>query len=278
MAGDWLTVIPGREGQRPDNRRHMDTWQVERVLKEDAFGCVELLARQGGGRLTRRVASGGRWPLSGVIARSLARRERRALAHLEGTCGAPRSVEDEAAAQVLLASGEAPRRRDVFLREWVEGVSLPLATELPEDFFDLLDDLVGELHARGVCHNDLHKEPNILVQPDGRPALVDFQLASLHPGGGASFESRVSEDDRHVHKHRTRYTSEGRGPASAGERGRGLGKKRRPLSFLWRRLGKPVYLLVTRGLLKTRDGAEEFRPSAGPWPAWTESVGKESSR
>ena len=256
----------------------MDTWQVERVLKEDAFGRVELLAGGEGARLTRRVASGGRWPLSGVIARSLARRERRALSHLEGSSGVPRSVQDDAAAEAALAGGGAPRRRDVFLREWVEGVSLPLATELPEDFFDLLDDLVGELHASGVCHNDLHKEPNILVKPDGRPALVDFQLASLHPGGGASFKSRVSEDERHVHKHRTRYTREGRGPASAGERGRGRGKKRRPLSFLWRRFGKPVYLLVTRGLLRTRDGAEAFRPSAGPWPLWTEAVGKESSQ
>jgi len=257
----------------------METWQVERVLKEDAFGCVELLTREGGGRLTRRVASGGRLPLSGVIARSLARREQRALSHLGGASGVPRSVEDEEAAKAPLASGEIPHRRDVFLREWVEGVSLPLATELPLDFFELLDELVGELHAKGVCHNDLHKEPNILVQPDGRPALVDFQLASLHPNkDGSVFKSRVSEDERHVHKHRTRYTTLGRGPASAGEGGRGRGKRRRPISFLWRRFGKPVYLLVTRGLLGIRDGAEAFRPSTGPWPDWTEAVGKEPSR
>lgn len=216
-------------------------------------------------------------PFSGVLARFFASREQRALARLEGLEGVPRGVVDEVAAATPGEDGRAPERGHVFLREWIEGVALPRATELPADFFDLLDDLVGELHARGVCHNDLHKEPNVLVSLDGRPALIDFQLASVHPGGGAIFRSRSSEDDRHVHKHRSRYTCEGRGPAEAGERGRGRGKKRRPLSFVWRRLGKPLYLLVTRGLLKTRDGAEEFRPSAGPWPVWTEAVGREAS-
>ena len=270
-------MFPRREEMRPDNRRQMKTWQVHRVLKEDTFGCVELLTREDGARLTRRVASGGRLPLSGVIARFLARREQRALQSLHGLGGVPRSVQDEEAVRAPQASGRAPRRGDVFLREWVEGVSLPLATELPMDFFELLDDLVGELHERGVCHNDLHKEPNILVQPDGRPAIVDFQLASLHAGAGSIFRSRVSEDERHVHKHRRRYTAAGRGPASAGEGGRGRGKRRRPLSFLWRRFGKPVYILITRGLLRTRDGAEAFRPSSGPWPEWRPAVGKERS-
>jgi len=256
----------------------MHTWQVERVLKRDAFGRVELLVEDGGARITRRVASGGAIPLSGMIARYLARREQRALARLEGAGCAPRGVEDEAAAAVPGDDGHPPRRRDVFLREWIDGVSLPLATELPADFFDLLDDLVGELHARGVCHNDLHKEPNVLVASDGRPALVDFQLASVHEGESGSFRARCAEDDRHIHKHRSRYTREGRGPAEAGERGRGLGRRRRPLSFVWRRIGKPVYLLITRGLLRTRDGAEDFRPSAGPWPEWTAAVGKGALR
>ena len=36
---------------------------------------------------------------------------------------------------------------------------------------------VRRLHAANVIHNDLAKETNWLVTPDGRPALVDFQLA-----------------------------------------------------------------------------------------------------
>ena len=251
----------------------MGVWQVDRVLKEDTFGRVERLTSEGE-RLTRRVASGGSVPLSGVIARYLARREQRALAHLTGSCGAPCVASDEAAASAEGPDGRAPKRSDVFLRTWIDGVPLPLATKLPADFFDLLDGLVSELHARGVCHNDLHKEPNIIVTPDGRPALIDFQLASVHAERGRSFRSRAAEDERHIHKHRTRYTCDGRGPTETSEGGLGRGRRRRPLSFVWRRFGKPVYLLITRVLLRTRDGAEDFRPSTGPWPEWTEAVGK----
>ena len=252
----------------------MGAWQVDRVFKRDTFGRVERLTDGEGACLTRRVASGGGIPLSGVVARFLAKRERRALQQLEGLSCVPNAVVDEGARSAA-CDGLAPREGDVFLREWIDGAALPIAESLPEDFFDLLDELVGELHARGVCHNDLHKEPNILVGLDGRPALVDFQLASVHEGDSRSFRARCAEDDRHVHKHRLRYTREGRGPAEAGERGRGRGKRRRPLAFVWRRFGKPVYLLITRGLLRTRDGAEDFRPSTGPWPQWTPPIGRE---
>lgn len=229
-----------------------------------------------GARLTRRVACGGRLPLSGVLARWFARREQRALRALEGVAGVPRAVGDEGAAAACVVGEAPPRGRDVFLRDWIEGAALPRAERLPRDFFSLLDELAADLHARGVCHNDLHKEPNVIVQVDGRPALVDFQLASVHRGRGYVFSSRVKEDERHIHKHRVRYTSEGRGPSEAGEGGAGRARKRRPISFVWRMVGKPIYILITRGILRTRDGAEEFRPSTGPWPVWTEAVGREA--
>ena len=102
----------------------------------------------------------------------------------------------------------------------------------------------------------------------GRPALIDFQLASVHLRWGRLFRSRVQDDLRHLQKHRRRYTRDGRGPAGEPEqRGEFHGLPRTGTSALWRRTGKPLYLFVTRRLLRTRDG-EERRPSSGPWPEW----------
>lgn len=251
----------------------MESWQVESVLKRDALGRVERLRGPGGRALLRRVACGGRLPLSAWIARVLLRRERRALTALSGLEGVPVEERDDAAAAVPGEDGRVPRRGEVLLRTWIDGVPLHRAEELAEDFFEHLDELVEALHRAGVCHNDLHKEQNVLVGADGFPWLIDFQLASVHRRRGGLFASRVSDDLRHVQKHRRRYTRAGRGPESArGELGRGHGLRRGGVALLWRRTGKPLYNLVTRRLLRTRDG-EERRPDEGPYPRWSPPLG-----
>ncbi len=234
--------------------------QALEVLKRDALGRVERL-ELGGRAVVRRVATGGRAPLSRWIACRLLARERRALEALAGLAGVPE-----------LVTGGAGRR-DELVRTWVAGAPLSRAAALPEDFFQRLDELVLALHARGVCHNDLHKEPNVLVGDDGFPALVDFQLASVHPRDSALFRSRAREDLRHVEKHRRRYTRHGRGPRGVEQQGSGAGIRRSWLARAWRRAGKPAYVFVTRVLLRTRDGADPQRSSSGPWPVWTAPVG-----
>jgi hypothetical protein len=57
-------------------------------------------------------------------------------------------------------------------------------------FYDRLQGLVAAILVRGVCHNDLYKENNILVGPDGWPAVVDFQLASVHAPTSCGFRVR----------------------------------------------------------------------------------------
>ena len=111
-----------------------------------------------------------------------------------------------------------------------------------------------------------------MVGDDGRPALIDFQLASVHAMRGPRFATRCHEDLRHLQKHRRRYTRDGRAPHGVAQEGAGAGRERRPLSKAWRRFGKPVYLFVTRSLLRTKDG-EARRDSAGPWPTWGAAIG-----
>lgn len=249
----------------------MQVGRIRDELKRDGLGVVELLER-GSARYVRRVARGGRIPGSGVVARVLLRREARALAALSGLDFVPELVGDPELERLPCGDGYGPRGREVLVRSFLDGVPLHRAEVLPEDYFDLLDELVLEMHESGVCHNDLHKEQNILVLPSGAPALIDFQLASVHRGRGRLYRSRVHDDLRHVQKHRRRYTRDGRGPAQQAE-GAGHGFPRTRTSALWKRLGKPVYLWITRGLLRTRDG-EERRPSSGPWPTWGPPLGR----
>jgi serine/threonine protein kinase len=241
--------------------------QILRELKRDVFGAVELLDGPQG-KCVRRVTPARRMslvtPLVRILAGVLMRRERRALHALEPVIGVPKLLAYEGYDR----AGEVdPKTQGVLLRSFLEGVPLFMAQELPRDFFERLEELVHEIHARGVCHNDIHKEPNILVSPDGRPLVIDFQLASVHRRRGRTFRVRAAEDLRHVRKHRHVYES------AAGVAPAGLDRRRPSLgAALWMRTGKPLYNLVTRRLLRIRKG-EPRRPKGGPWPKWSDPIG-----
>ena len=115
-------------------------------------------------------------------------------------------------------------------------------------YFRRANQLVRRLHRAGVVHNDLAKEPNWLVTADGRPALIDFQLAWAPGRRGAMFRMLGREDLRHALKHKRYYCAGHLTP-----RERSILSTPGPLSRWWMRLGKPAYLFVTRRLLRWRD-------------------------
>ncbi len=239
--------------------------RVERVLKRDALGRVELVERDGR-VLVRRVACGGSIPASAWVARRLLARERRALARCAGLDGVP---------QLL----DAPGGAEVLERTHLDGEPLHRCTQLPIDFFERLEELVAALHARGVAHNDLHKEQNIIVRSNGRPGLIDFQLASVHAEGSSALARRALDDLRHVAKHRRRYLRYARVvDASIAPPAELLASPPRPparsgVALVWRKSGKPLYNFVTRRVLRRRDG-EARRETVGEWPQWAPPVGR----
>lgn len=239
-------------------------------LKKDSLGSVERIACAHGEFVARR-ASGGAIPGSAWLARLLLRRERRALERLRGLPGVPELPPQAGGCACLAPWSRELERGRALVRRFVPGQPLSRAEALPADFFDELERLVRALHARGVCHNDLHKEQNILVGTDGWPHVIDFQLASVHARRGRLFASRVGDDLRHVSKHRRRYLLQDRPKSSLSEAERRL-PRRSWLAALWRRSGKPLYQFTTRRVLRWRDG-EERRPTAGPWPVWTAARG-----
>ena len=208
-------------------------------LKSDLFGAIWQEVDCGRTVVVRDTGA-ARWWLA-WLARRLCRREARALEHLDGLPGVPR----------LLAADARSLRR-----EWIEGRPLQLARPRNAAFFRAARRLLSEMHRRGVAHRDLAKEPNWLVTPTGAPAIVDFQLALVSRRRGRLFRSFAREDLRHLLKHKRSYCPE-----------RLTARERRILatpaagSRLWRALGKPAYLFITRRLLgwADREGAGDRR-------------------
>ena len=208
------------------------------TLKSDTFGTI---TREGDRviRDTRAAAPWARW-----LARYLLRREQRALRHLGsfGIDGIPRLLHADRAS---------------LSRAWIEGAPMHLARPSEPAYFRAALRLLRRLHAARVLHNDLAKETNWLVTPHGRPALVDFQLATvLGKKRGALARARAHDDLRHLLKHKRNYL-----PECLTARERRVLARRSWISRLWMATGKPVYLFITRRILRWRD-----REGAGDRP------------
>jgi hypothetical protein len=207
-----------------------------RILKRDLLGTVErgeLRGRDGVPlAAVRRNLREARW-WARPVATVLASRERRALRRLAGIDDVP---------QIL------GRARGELIRSWLPGE--PLHDAAPPDgaWFAEARVLLARLHERGITHNDLHKEANWLVTPGGRPAIVDFQMASVTGGRGSWYRMLVREDLRHLLKHQRKYA-----PASLAPDDLALLARRSWIAAAWRRSVKPLYLVVTRRLLQWRD-------------------------
>lgn len=86
--------------------------------------------------------------------------------------------------------------------EATEATSADPALFTPE-FFAALERTISDLHRKGVVHGDLKKLENILVTPDGRPALIDFTAAFVtgsSPLSAAVFPWIADDDARAIVK------------------------------------------------------------------------------
>jgi RIO-like serine/threonine protein kinase len=138
--------------------------------------------------------------------------------------------------------------RDTVRREYLVGAPMQLAQPRDGAYFKAALQLLRRLHRRGVAHNDLAKEPNWLVRPDGSPALVDFQLASVSQRRGRWFRALAHDDLRHLLKHKRSYL-----PERLTARERAILLRRSWVSRLWMATVKPVYRFVTRRIFHWAD-------------------------
>jgi serine/threonine protein kinase len=211
------------------------------VLKRDLLGTVcridePALDYRAGFACIERDTRAARWWLR-LAARRLAAREARALSALQHVPGIPR-----------LLQWDGHRLQ----RSWVDGQPMHRSQPRNPAYYRDALRLIRRLHAAGVVHNDLAKEPNWLVAPDGSPAVVDFQLAMRPRYRGRRFRALAYDDLRHLLKHKRTYC-----PERLTARQRAILSRRSWPAAIWMRTGKPAYLWVTRGLLgwSDREGA-----------------------
>ena len=211
------------------------------LLKRDLLGSVSRISgardeHGGRGFIIERNTRDARWWLR-FAARWLAHREARALQALQGISGVPRLIDWDGAR---------------LQRSWIDGRPMHHARPRDRAYYREALRLLRRLHAAGVVHNDLAKEPNWLVTPDGSPALIDFQLASRPRHRGRRFRTLAYDDLRHLLKHKRTYC-----PEALTSRERAILARRSCPAATWMRTGKPVYLFVTRRVLgwSDREGA-----------------------
>lgn len=211
-----------------------------KTLKSDLFGEIRVETRDDTPVIVRDCSSAP--PAVRWLARWMLKREAAALSRISGLPGVP---------QVL----EVDRQR--LVRSFIAGRPLYEARTEDPAFYNSAMRLVRQLHTRRVVHNDLAKEPNVLVTGDGEPALIDFQIALFPHRRHWLFRMAAREDIRHMLKHKRTYV-----PDRLTTRERSILAKPSVLTRLHRRFYKPVYLFVTRKLLgwADREGAGDIRP------------------
>ncbi len=168
------------------------------------------------------------------VAWTLARREIRALRAVQGIEGCPLLVRVD---------------RTGLLRSWTRGTPLQLAKPTDPAWYRDARRLLREMRRAGVTHNDIAKPQNWLMTPEGRAAVIDFQLASVHRRRGKLFRVMAREDLRHLLKQKRAYAPRLLTPSEK----RMLAQKALP-ARIWMATGKRLYNYITRRLMNWSDG------------------------
>jgi RIO-like serine/threonine protein kinase len=202
------------------------------ALKSDSFGRIALM-RGGDGVFVRRDLRHVP-PWLRLPAWWLARREARALREVAGLADVPR---------LLAWDGR------VLDRSYMDGAAMYLRPPRGDlAYFRRARRLLQSLHRRGVAHNDLAKEANWLVLADGRPGIIDFQLAVRGHPRSRWMRLLARQDLRHLLKHKRMYCPDRITPVE-----RRVLRRTSWLREAWFATGKPVYRFVTRRILNWED-------------------------
>jgi RIO-like serine/threonine protein kinase len=159
----WQMVNPMFESLKISDLPHRNLG----VLRKPSSTRPTLwLVEENGMRAVVKDYSSNRFLYRNTIGRFLLWRERKAYRRLKGLRGVPTCyrVIDGLAIVIEEISG-----RNIEGLENEKGLS--------QEFFHQLQELVKNVHSRGLAHCDLKRAPNILLGHDERPYLVDWSAS-----------------------------------------------------------------------------------------------------
>lgn len=147
-----------------DGRRYA----LDRVFKHDFFAATSRYKAGDHSVILKigRVAWLGPLPLR-WLGRFLAARESAALSHLSGDVSVPRLLGRFGLTGVV--------------RQYIDGRPLRRGLHVPDEFHSELAAAIQRIHAAGMAYVDLEKAENVLLGDDGKPYLIDFQIAWYWP-------------------------------------------------------------------------------------------------
>lgn len=149
----------------PFGRAELDRCESELLSRGRFANAVVRRCRVGDGEWVVKDFRPKSWFVRNAYGRPMIRRELAALQRLAGVAGAP----------------QEPFLLDCFALAYRYMPGRTLAAigpgGLPGAYFEALERLAIDIHARGVAHLDLRYRQNVLVLDDGTPAVLDFQAS-----------------------------------------------------------------------------------------------------
>ncbi len=183
-----------------------ETFLLDEVLKHDSWAATAVYRSETRAAKCKfnRTQSIGPVPMR-WLGRYLAFREQWFMDRLAGIEGTPVSLGAVSVHGEPVATAVA--------HEWIEGHALAEGEAVDDWFFPQLEAILDEAHRRGIAHVDLHKRENILVDDQGRPFLIDYQIsfgiASERAGArvllGGLLRLLQRCDRYHLLKHRVKH-------------------------------------------------------------------------
>ena len=267
----WLRAL-GHDD--PPEAIHLNgrRWSRVEIFKHDAFAATALYAsaddatRRVVGKFARTQSAFG-VPM-GWLGGWFHRREQAVVLRMADVAAVP--------ATLVGTRADLAGRRHAAARLYIAGQPLQEHQRVDDHFFPRLEVLLETFHARRLAVVDLHKRDNILVDLDGRPHLMDFQISLAAPAAGTLLGSAMLRwldprtwllgpaqraDRYHLMKHWIRHR-----PDQLTVDQRDLDRYRPRGVRLWRRGIRPIHRARRRLFLqlKIRTGRGEAETEVAP--------------